>query len=138
MHISQDGNYYLVIANCHPAPPNLSISATFHNVNPHGHLSARLYGLLPFYRRVFWILFPLTCLWTVHYFICYKYTLKAHGVLTVSLIAYLVDVYIQYYSLFTFNEEGTDVSVLAIILGVSLPAISQLCFHFFLIIVVLK
>ena len=137
MSIPQDGKYYLVIANCHPTPPNFNFSATLQAVNPHGHLSVRFYGILPFYRCMFWIFFPLTCIWTVNIFICYKDLLRGHKALTVFLIIYVLYLYIQYYALSIFNEEGTDPSFPLAIYGI-FQSYLHMYFHLFLIIAVLK
>ena len=138
MDIPQDGNYYLVIANCHPTPPRFNFSASLQAVNPHGHLSARLYGLLPFYRCAFWVFFPLTLLWTVNFVKCYKYTLKAHGYLTAVLILCAWNIYIQFYVLLMVNKEGEDYYFFSSMIAFISDIFSHLSSHIFLVIVVSK
>lgn len=110
-----EGKYYMILAMCDPSTANFNITGDTMVMNPYGHIPARLYGTLPFTRVLLNIYVILVIIWL---FRCIRYAnqlMSVHYVISIVLVAFLIDVIVKWKNLNAYNSTGTYVTSITVI-----------------------
>ena len=126
--IPVQGRYYMILAMCDPATANFNITGETIVMNPYGHIPARLYGILPFVRLLLASYFILALIWMIR---CYRFSkelMSVHFVISIVLVVFLIDTFVKYLNITSYNSKGfyvTSVTIISLFISAATRAIAR-------------
>ncbi|KAK8833163.1 hypothetical protein WA577_002777 [Blastocystis sp. JDR] len=101
----------MILAMCDAHTSNLNISGEVITINPHGHISARLYGSIPFTQCLLVAYSLLLLLWSLCCLRYFHQLMSVHALITLVLVSFSADTLLHLLALTAYNRTGLPAPV---------------------------
>ena len=101
----------MILAMCDAHTSNLNIAGEVITINPHGHISARLYGSIPFTQCLLVAYSLLLLLWSLFCLRYFHQLMSVHALITLVLVSFSADTLLHLLALTAYNRTGLPAPV---------------------------